>query len=144
MKSISTAILMAFLIPTVAAAETIVLGPDPYVSYLPRWCGGNHPNTYVTGFAPEGLITGEVYHWTSCGGSGRGSRTTLYTSWHSIQWDLEGNVVTTSPWDGVLPDPAFSATDELGDLIYNAPYTGCGPRGCALTPDGARGILVTP
>ncbi len=119
-----------------AQAATYQLLPQVGISLLAVSCGGVHTSTYVTGFAPDGNVTGEVYAWTRCGSSGRGGgyKSRLYQSWHSLTWDLMGQAVETHAWDGVTPDAAFTATDEMGDAI-----------GTTTTATGATiGVLVTP
>jgi hypothetical protein len=75
----------------------------------------------VTGFDANGYITGEVYAWTTCGGSGRGGgyHPTTYQSWNSILWDLRGNYKQL-PYDGVQPDPLFTGTDSYGNTIFDS------------------------
>lgn len=103
----------------VAYAGTLPLPPG-YPTLLGASCGGVHIASYVTGFDTNGNIKGEVYAWTRCGGSGRGGgyHTTTYQSWHSITWDLLGNY-TLNSYDGVMPDPLFTAADQYGNMIFN-------------------------
>ena len=109
-----------------ASAATVTLVPQPDYPYLGVACGGVLISTYVTGFDVNGNIRGEVYAWTRCGGSGRGGgyQETTYDSWHSILWDIEGAVIETLPYDGIVPDPDFSATDANGNTIHNAAVSG--------------------
>ena len=102
------------------AATTISLLPQPGAFLLGVSCGGIHTSTYVTGFNADGNITGEVYAWTRCGSSGRGGGYTsrLYYSWHSIVWNLSGVALATLPYDGVVPNVAYTQTDAAGDTIY--------------------------
>ncbi len=131
--------LALILIPIVAHATTIALNPQSGYPLLGVSCGGIHTSTYVTGFDTNGNITGEVYAWTRCGSSGRGGgyHSTVYSSWHSIVWDLTGTALATLPYDGVVPNPAFTATDSSGDTISTSPV---------LTSYGTAylGILETP
>jgi hypothetical protein len=102
-----------------AHAATIALNPQPGYTLLGVSCGGIHTSTYVTGFDAGGNITGEVYAWTRCGGSGRGGgyKSHLYDSWHSIVWDLSGNPLATTAYDGIVPDPTLIETNAGGDTI---------------------------
>ena len=138
MKAIVRSIALA-LIPIVTHAATIALNPQVGYRLLGVSCGGIHTSTYVTGFDLNGNITGEVYAWTRCGLSGRGGgyHSNLYTSWHSIVWDLTGTALVTLPYDGVVPDPAFTAADSSGDTISTTPImSSYGPA--------YLGILETP
>jgi len=94
--------------------------PSGYPTLLGVSCGGVHVTSYVTGFNAAGDITGELYAWTACGGSGRGGgyKVTHYQSWHSITWGLGGTYVV-GPYDSVVPDPLFTETDPYGNYIYN-------------------------
>lgn len=109
-----------------ASAATVTLIPQPDYPYLGVSCGGVLTSTYVTGFDVNGNIRGEVYAWTRCGVSGRGGgyQETRYDSWHSILWDIEGAVIETLTYDGVVPDPDFSATDANGNTIHNVAISG--------------------
>jgi hypothetical protein len=109
-----------------ASAATITLIPQPDYPYLGVSCGGVLTSTYVIGFDANGNIRGEVYAWTQCGGSGRGGgyQVTKYDSWHSILWDIEGAVIETLPYDAIVPDPNFTATDANGNMIHDARVPG--------------------
>jgi hypothetical protein len=109
-----------------ASAATITLIPQPDYPYLGVSCGGVLTSTYVTGFDANGNIRGEVYARTQCGVSGRGGgyQETQYESWHSILWDIEGAVIETLSYDGIAPDPNFSATDANGNTIHNGAIPG--------------------
>jgi hypothetical protein len=79
-----------------------------------------HVASYVTGFDANGNIMGDVYAWTSCGGSGRGGgyKSHIYQSWHSILWDLNLNYKLL-PYDNLVPDPTFTDTDQYGNTILD-------------------------
>ena len=134
MKTLMLAIGL-LLLSSAAHAATIALNPQPGVVLLGVSCGGIHTSTYVTGFNDAGNIMGEVYAWTRCGGSGRGGgyRSKLYFSWHSIVWDLTGRALVTLPYDGIVPDPAFTETDAAGNTIHTV-----------AVPGGYQGLLETP
>ena len=116
------ALLATLLTYTAANAAVIPLNAQPGYPLLGVSCGGIHTSTYVTGFDFNGNITGEVYAWTRCGGSGRGGgyKSKLYSSWHSIVWDLTGAPLATTTWNGVTPDPLFSETDANDNTISTA------------------------
>ena len=132
----SIIIALAFLAST-AQAQDIMLNPQPDYVYLGVSCGGTHPSTYVTGFDANGNIKGEVYAWTRCGLSGRGGGYQYYDSWHSIIWDLDGNVLGSFDYDGIVPDTTFTETDAAGNTIYDVTIS---------TPSGPviRGMLSKP
>ncbi len=113
--------LLTVLVPVATLAQTILPLPPGYPTLLGESCGGVHVASYVTGFDGSGNITGEVYAWTTCGGSGRGGgyKTTTYQSWNSITWDLFTNY-RLQPYDQVVPDPAFAASDIYGNTILNS------------------------
>ncbi len=94
--------------------------PPGYPALLGVSCGGVHVSSFVTGFDSNGNITGEVYAWTKCGGSGKGGgyRTTTYQSWHSITWALN-KAYTLVSYDHIAPDPLFTETDRYGNFISN-------------------------
>ena len=53
--------------------------------------------TVVTGFSADGnYVLGQVAAWFTCGHSGRGS--TIHTIWNcaQLQWDLSGNLISTT------------------------------------------------
>ena len=136
---VALGLLFAF---TAHAQTTIQLLPQPGVLLLDHNCGGIKTSVYVTGFDSAGNITGDVYAWTRCGSFGRGGgyRTTLYQSWHSIVWDLNGVALSTGTYNGVAPDPLFTATDAKGNMIYTGVYPFISAYG-ELT---YYGILVKP
>ncbi len=113
--------LLALLLPAAIQAQTALPLPPGYPTLLGESCGGVHVASYVTGFDASGNITGEVYAWTKCGGSGRGGgyQTHTYQSWNSILWDLYTNYKLV-PYDNVMPDPAFTAVDSYGNMILNS------------------------
>ncbi len=103
-----------------AAAGADLPLPAGYPTLLGVSCGGVHVTSYATGFDSAGNIKGELYAWTACGGSGRGGgyKVTHYQSWHSITWALGGTYLV-SPYDGLVPDPTFSETDQYGNYVYD-------------------------
>jgi hypothetical protein len=113
--------LLLLLAPGALQAQTALPLPPGYPTLLGESCGGVHVSSYVTGFDVNGNITGEVYAWTSCGGSGRGGgyHNHIYQSWNSILWDLFTNYKLV-PYDNVLPDPSFTAVDPYGNTILNS------------------------
>src|SRR5947209_20488386 len=70
------------LISRAALAAPLPLPPG-YPTLLGFSCGGVHVSSFVTGFDSNGNITGEVYAWTKCGGSGKGggSKPARYQWW---------------------------------------------------------------
>jgi hypothetical protein len=105
-------------------AETMI-DLSPAFSTLGVSCGGIHKSSYVTGFDADGNITGKVYAWTRCGSSGRGGgyTTKTYSSWNGVVWNLAtGAALKSFPYDGIKPDPAFTATDAQGNRIFTKSY----------------------
>jgi beta-lactam-binding protein with PASTA domain len=109
-------IALAMLALTGLATAAPLPMPAGYPTLLGASCGGVHVTVYITGFNADHTITGEVYAWTRCGGSGRGGgyKTTLYSSWHTLKWDFFGNYVVND-YDG---GPAVNsvAVDEYGNV----------------------------
>jgi hypothetical protein len=85
-------------------------------------CGGIKEQAYVTGFDPAtGNPTGNVLLSTTCSTGGRGSRPVTFTNWAAATWDFAGNVISSATLSNAPPvNPAFTATDAYGDIIYNA------------------------
>lgn len=110
------------MLPSLILSALIALNPQPGVNLLTVHCGaypGYRAQTYVTGFNDDGTIAGEVYASTKCPASTRYGVSRVYASWHSIIWDLNGNALATVPWDGIIPDTTFTATDGEGSVIYD-------------------------
>ena len=144
MKRFVASVLLYFA-ATAASATTITLIPQPDYPYLGVSCGGVLTSTYVTGFDANGNIRGEVYAQTRCGVSGRGGgyQETQYESWHSILWDIEGAVIETLAYDGVVPDPNFSAMDANGNTIHNGAIPGTTQYTGLLETPGTGPATVT-
>jgi hypothetical protein len=118
------------LLKTIAAAAFASMGvaalaaplplPPGYPALLGASCGGVHLSSFVTGFDSNGNVSGEVYAWTKCGGSGKGGgyKATTYQSWHSITWTLS-KTYTVNNYDSIAPDPLFTETDQYGNFISN-------------------------
>ena len=125
---------LALLVSGAVHAQTALPLPAGYPNLLGVSCGGVHVASYVTGFDSLGHITGEVYAWTRCGGSGRGGgyKSHTYQSWTSIAWDLNLNYKLL-PYDQVFPDPAFTAADQYGNTILNV---------CAGTTNGQPACIA--
>jgi hypothetical protein len=85
-------------------------------------CGGIKEQAYVTGFdLTSGYPTGDVHLSTTCSTGGRGSPPATFTAWAAVTWDFAGNAVSaTTLSNAATVDPAFTATDVYGDIIYNA------------------------
>ena len=104
-----------------ATPLSLVLPQSTAFAILGHSCGGIQEKAYVTGFAPNtGYPTGDVSLQTHCSTGGRGGGTVTYTAWAEVTWDFAGNVVSSAALATAPPvDPAFSATDAYGDVIYN-------------------------
>jgi len=124
--AVAGAMLPAMLV--VATSSSASASPIPLVlpqnnafAILGYWCGGISEHVFATGFdATSGDPLGDVYMSTTCNGSGRGGHSTTHTAWGSATWDYTGAVVsdarlTTAP----SVNPTFSATDSLGNVLYN-------------------------
>jgi len=99
-----------------ATAGTINLNAPP--NLLPAInCSGLVTSTFVTGFTATGL-SGEVYATETCGRYYKGTRvgSRQLQSWTSALWDFSGNA-TSLPYDGLVPNMAFTATDAYGDFV---------------------------
>ncbi len=107
---------MGLLACAAATAGTISLNAPP--NLLPTInCSGLVTSTFVTGFTDTG-VSGEVYATETCGRYYKGTRvgSRKLQSWSSVLWDFSGNA-TSLPYDGLVPDTAFTATDVYGDFI---------------------------
>lgn len=106
-----------------AAPAALVLPQVTAFAILGRSCGGIQEQAYATGFQPvTGYPAGDVYIQTRCGGSGRGGgyHSTIYSAWVGATWNFSGNLVSSAKLQSApAVNPAFSATDKFGDLIYN-------------------------
>ncbi len=147
---LASGIMVGFAAMTAQAQSALPLPPG-YPTLLGESCGGVHVSSFVTGFDANGNITGEVYAWTKCGGSGKGGgyQTHTYQSWNSILWDLYTNYKIV-PYDNLLPDPMFAAVDQWGNGILNyCSGTTNGQPACVAEanvvyiPPGTKPIAVT-
>ena len=127
--------LLGLLASAAVQAQVTLPLPAAYPTLLGASCGGVHVSSYVTGFDQNGYIHGEVYAWTSCGVSGRGGgyQSQTYQAWHTIVWDLLQNYKLL-PYDNVVPDPAFTATDANGNSILNT---------CSVSTDGQPACVAS-
>ena len=127
--------LLGLLANAAVQAQVTLPLPAAYPTLLGASCGGVHVASYVTGFDENGYIHGEVYAWTRCGGSGRGGgyQSQTYQAWHTIVWDLHQNYKLL-PYDNVVPDPAFTATDAYGNSILDT---------CSVTTDGQPACIAS-
>ncbi len=112
------------LASTASAAPIQLLLPQSNAfAILGYSCGGIQEQSYATGFDPaSGDPTGEVYIQTRCGGSGRGGgyHVNTYSAWVGVTWDFAGNVLSDARLaTPATVDPAFTATDANGDVVYN-------------------------
>lgn len=112
------------LAPAAVAASPIqlVMSQSAAFSLLGHSCGGIQEQVYATGFAANGLPTGNVYMQTRCGGSGRGGgyKTTTYSAWATVSWDWFGETRSFAQLSGAAEgSTTFSAEDTHGDRIYN-------------------------
>jgi hypothetical protein len=101
---------------------SLLLPQSRAFAILGRWCGGIREKAYVTGFDPaNGYPTGDVYLSTTCSTGGRGSHPATFTAWAAATWDFAGNVISSTKLSNApTVNPAFTATDGYGDIIYNA------------------------
>ena len=104
-----------------ASPLSLVLPQSTAFAILGHSCGGIQEKAYVTGFAPTtGYPTGDVSLQTRCSTGGIGGGTVTYTAWAEVTWDFAGYVLSSMALATAPPvDPAFSATDAYGDVIYN-------------------------
>jgi hypothetical protein len=127
--------LLGLLASAAVQAQVTLPLPAAYPTLLGASCGGVHVASYVTGFDENGYIRGEVYAWTRCGESGRGGgyHSQTYQAWHTIVWDL-GQNYKLLPYDNVVPDPAFKATDAYGNSILDT---------CSVATDGQPACVAS-
>ncbi|MEX3788415.1 MULTISPECIES: hypothetical protein [unclassified Paraburkholderia] len=127
--------LLGLLASAAVQAQVTLPLPEAYPTLLGVSCGGVNVTSYVTGFDANGYIRGEVYAWTRCGASGRGGgyHAQTYQSWHTIVWDMRQNYKVL-PYDNMVPDPAFTATDAYGNSIRNT---------CSVTTDGQPACVAS-
>jgi hypothetical protein len=94
-----------------ASAATIQLPVPNGFSLLGVSCGGVQVSSYVDSIdTATAVVKGTLKSITSCSGSGRGARTTVYTSYNSITWDLAGNIVSVMPCPCGAMDATFKET----------------------------------
>lgn len=112
---------------SVANAATVQLQPVPDAfARLGHSCGGIKQQIVGRGFDANGNVTGYVFALTRCGGSGRGGgyRTTTYSIWVAVTWNLSGVVIdeiTSVP----SPDPGIAGAYHSGSLVGGANYPVC-------------------
>lgn len=107
------AILALSLLASAASALNLPVPPG-YPILLGVSCGGVAVTATIAGFDSNGNVTGELKAFTRCNGSGRGARSTPYTSYHTITWDFFGGYVL-SGYDGGSLDTATVAVDAFGN-----------------------------
>lgn len=126
MKSLMAG-LTAMLLAGIASAEpvTIVLNPGPgYPTYLSHSCGGVQNNGGATGFDAAGNVVTQHRFFTSCSGSGRGSKNHYYASVWQIVFLQTGQIVSSTPvgtecsWLQGSPSPGCDFTVDV-DATYS-------------------------
>ena len=127
LRKILMAAAAMMLTAAIANAGTISLQaiPDAFAR-LGHSCGGIKQQILGEGFDANGNVTGYVLALTRCGGSGKGGayRTTTYSTWVAVTWDLNGVVigeVTSVP----SPDPSIAGAYHSGSLVGGANYPTC-------------------
>jgi hypothetical protein len=116
-----------FVAPAPAQTATpisLLVPQSTAFSVLGRSCGGIQEQVLATGFDPvTGNPVADVYLQTRCGGSGRGGgyKTTTYSAWLEVAWNLDGVVATWQKLAGAPGglDPTFSVQDQFGNELYN-------------------------
>ena len=127
LQKLSMAAAAVILTASVANAGMVQLQPIPDAfARLGHSCGGIKQQIFGEGFDANGNVTGFVFAVTRCGGSGRGGgyRTTTYSTWVAVTWDLNGVVideVTRVP----SPDPSIAGAYHSGSLVGGANYPTC-------------------
>jgi hypothetical protein len=104
-------------------AQGIVLDPGPGTKYLAQWCGGQFVNEYAEGFTDAGPAT-TVRVWTSCHGSGRGSKNHYYVAcWHVVfDWNgvqLSAQFLNAGSWLQGNPPVACQADINPAAEFYH-------------------------
>jgi hypothetical protein len=115
------------LMASVAHAGTVDLQPIPDAfARLGHSCGGIKQQIFGEGFDANGNVTGYVFALTRCGGSGRGGgyRTTTYSTWVAVTWDLTGAVISEAT-SVPNPDPSIAGDYHSGSLVGGANYPTC-------------------
>jgi hypothetical protein len=124
---LSVAAVAMLLTATVVNAASIQLQPIPDAfARLGHSCGGIKQQIFGMNFDADGHVTGYVFALTRCGGSGRGGgyRSTTYSTWVAVTWDLNGVVIdeiTSVP----SPDPSIAGAYHSGGLVGGANYPTC-------------------
>jgi hypothetical protein len=100
---------------------SLVLPQGLAFAILGHSCGGIQEHVSASFDASSGYPSGVVELSTSCGGSGRGGgyHTTTYTALAAVTWDFAGNVISSAALTNGAPSFPTTATDGLGDVIYN-------------------------
>ena len=128
LKKLLIAAAAMILTAPVANAGTVQVQPIPDAfARLGHSCGGIQQQIFAEGFDANVNVTGYVYAVTRCSsGSGRGGgyRTTTYSTWVAVTWNLSGVVideVTSVP----NPDPSIAGAYHSGSLVGGANYPTC-------------------
>ncbi len=127
LQKLSMVVAAMMLTASVANATMVQLQPIPDAfARLGHSCGGIKQQIFGEGFDAGGDVTGYVFAVTRCGGSGRGGgyRTTTYSTWVGVAWNLNGVVIyeaTRVP----SPDPSIAGAYHSGSLVGGANYPTC-------------------
>ena len=126
LQKLSIAAAAMVLTASIANAAMVQLQPiRDALGRLGHSCGGIKQQIFGEGF-DSGNVTGYVFALTRCGGSGRGGgyRTTTYSTWVAVTWDINGFVideVTRVP----SPDPSIAGAYHSGSLVGGTNYPTC-------------------
>src|ERR1022692_1268942 len=129
-KQFIVTLLLSVCVSAVASAATVtqlLLPTSAAFSILGVSCGGIQEQSFASGFDQSGNVTGEVYLQTRCGGSGRGGgyKTTTYSSWVGVTWDLSGVVITDAVNGAPNPNPSIAGAYHSGSLVGGANLPSC-------------------
>ena len=127
LQKLSIAAVAMLVTASVTNAAIVQLQPVPDAfARLGHSCGGIKQQIFGQSFDANGNVSGYVFAATRCGGSGRGGgyRTTTYSTWVAVTWNLNGVVideVTSVP----SPDPSIAGSYHSGSLVGGANYPTC-------------------
>jgi hypothetical protein len=124
-QKLSIAAVAMTLMASAANAAAVELQPIPDAfARLGHSCGGIKQQIFGEGFDANRNVTGYVLAVTRCSGSGRGGRSTTYSTWVAVTWNLSGVVIdeaTSVP----NPDPSIAGAYHSGSLVGGANYPTC-------------------
>lgn len=127
MRTLMPGLLLTLFTGVASGADpvTVVFDPGPgYPTYLSHSCGGVQASGGATGFDAAGNVVTQQRFFTSCHGSGRGSKNHYYAAVREVVFLQTGQIVSSTPvgaecsWLQGSPSPGCDFTVDV-----NATYT---------------------